>query len=57
MIRIEGSEEKKSLIFSIHMDTVPPGEIAWTFDPFGGVEWDSWIQECGRLQNREHRGV
>jgi succinyl-diaminopimelate desuccinylase len=44
--RIKGSGKKKSLIFSGHMDTVPPGEIAWTFDPFDGVERDGRI--CGR---------
>lgn len=32
--RIKGTGEKKALMFNGHMDTVPPGDIEWKYDPY-----------------------
>ncbi|WP_040393985.1 M20 family metallopeptidase [Effusibacillus pohliae] len=45
--RIRGTGSKSNLIFSGHMDTVPPGDIAWEFDPYGAVEKDGRIYGRG----------
>lgn len=45
--RIAGRGEKKSLVFSGHMDTVPPGEVSWSIDPFGAVKRDGRIYGRG----------
>jgi succinyl-diaminopimelate desuccinylase len=45
--RIRGTGGKGSLIFSGHMDTVPPGDIAWEFDPYGAAEKDGRIYGRG----------
>jgi len=33
---IEGSKERPDLLLNGHLDVVPPGEQAWTFEPFSG---------------------
>jgi succinyl-diaminopimelate desuccinylase len=45
--RIRGTGGNGSLIFSGHMDTVPPGDIAWEFDPYGAAEKDGRIYGRG----------
>jgi succinyl-diaminopimelate desuccinylase len=45
--RIPGTGEKKSLVYSGHMDTVPTGEVPWEFDPFGATEHDGRIYGRG----------
>jgi len=45
--RIKGNGNKKSLAFSGHMDTVPPGDIPWDYDPFGGQEVDGKLYGRG----------
>jgi succinyl-diaminopimelate desuccinylase len=45
--RIKGKGNKKSLAFSGHMDTVPPGNIPWDYDPFGGQEVDGKLYGRG----------
>jgi len=35
--RLQGSGSRPALIFSAHMDTVPAGEMPWTFPPFSGT--------------------
>lgn len=32
--RIKGTGEKKALVFNGHMDTVPPGDVEWIYDPY-----------------------
>lgn len=44
--RLKGNGNKKSLVFSGHMDTVPPGDIPWKYEPFDAKEID------GRLYGR-----
>ena len=34
--RLRGTGNKPSLVFSAHLDTVPPGDQPWSFDPFSG---------------------
>jgi succinyl-diaminopimelate desuccinylase len=34
--RIPGRGEKPALVMSAHLDTVPVGEMPWSFDPFAG---------------------
>lgn len=34
--RLRGSGERPGLLFSGHVDVVPPGSIPWTVEPFGG---------------------
>jgi succinyl-diaminopimelate desuccinylase len=36
LARIKGRGEKPALVFSAHLDTVPTGDLAWSFDPFAG---------------------
>ncbi|KAA8670346.1 ArgE/DapE family deacylase [Clostridium sp. HV4-5-A1G] len=44
--KLKGNGNKKSLVFSGHMDTVPPGDIPWKYKPFE-------VQEInGRLYGR-----
>lgn len=45
--RLKGNGKKKSLVFTGHMDTVPPGEIEWVFDPYMGIEQDGKIYGRG----------
>lgn len=45
--RLKGIGNKKSLVFSGHMDTVPPGEIPWEHDPFAAEEIESSIYGRG----------
>ena len=35
--RLRGSGRRPALIFSAHLDTVPAGEVHWTFPPFSGT--------------------
>jgi succinyl-diaminopimelate desuccinylase len=35
--RLRGSGERQTLLFNGHLDTVPPGEVKWEFDPFEAV--------------------
>jgi succinyl-diaminopimelate desuccinylase len=44
--RLRGSGERPALLFSGHVDVVPPGETPWTVAPFGGELRD------GRLYGR-----
>lgn len=37
IFRIKGGGARPGLIISAHMDTVPAGEIPWTFPPFSGT--------------------
>src|SRR3712207_1660780 len=34
--RLRGHGERPGLLFSGHVDVVPPGNVPWTVDPFGG---------------------
>jgi succinyl-diaminopimelate desuccinylase len=43
---LKGSGEKPALVFNGHLDVVPPGDLPWTYEPFGG------IQANGRLYGR-----
>jgi len=47
LARIKGRGTKPALIFSAHFDTVPAGEIPWTFDPFSGTVHDRKIYGRG----------
>lgn len=41
LVRLPGVGGAPSLVFNGHLDTVPPGELAWRHDPFGAtVEGD-----------------
>ena len=44
--RVRGQGAKPALVFSAHLDTVPTGDMPWSFDPFGGEIVD------GRLRGR-----
>lgn len=45
---IKGKNHKASILFTTHMDHVPPGERAeWLFDPFQGVIEGDYIYGCG----------
>jgi succinyl-diaminopimelate desuccinylase len=43
---LKGSGEKPALVFNGHLDVVPPGDLPWSYEPFGG------IQVNGRLYGR-----
>jgi succinyl-diaminopimelate desuccinylase len=43
---MQGSGEKPALVFNGHLDVVPPGDLPWTYDPFGAVHVN------GRLYGR-----
>lgn len=45
--RIEGSGERKALLFNGHLDTVPPGDIKWEYDPYSGEVKDGKIYGRG----------
>lgn len=45
--RLKGSGKNKSLVFTGHMDTVPPGEIEWEFDPHAALEHEGRIYGRG----------
>lgn len=45
--RIKGSGKKKALLFNGHLDTVPPGDIEWKYDPFSGEIADGKIYGRG----------
>jgi len=45
--RVKGTGNKKSLVFSGHMDTVPPGDIAWEHGPFDAKEINGCIYGRG----------
>jgi succinyl-diaminopimelate desuccinylase len=44
--RLRGTGERPGVLFSGHIDVVPPGNVPWTVDPFGGEVRD------GRLYGR-----
>src|SRR5262249_49170365 len=44
--RLRGTGERPGVLFSGHLDVVPPGNVPWTVDPFGGEVRD------GRLYGR-----
>lgn len=45
--RIKGTGNKKSLVFSGHMDTVPTGDMPWEHKPFNASEIDGYIYGRG----------
>lgn len=45
--RLKGTGKKKALVLSGHMDTVPPGEIPWDYDPFDAKEVDGLLYGRG----------
>jgi succinyl-diaminopimelate desuccinylase len=45
--RIKGRGEKPALVFSAHLDTVPVGEMPWSFDAFAGDIVDGRIRGRG----------
>ncbi|NIN01812.1 MAG: ArgE/DapE family deacylase [candidate division Zixibacteria bacterium] len=45
--RIKGTGEGPGLIFSAHFDTVPEGEISWTYPPYGAEIHDDRIYGRG----------
>lgn len=45
--RLRGSGERPGLLFSGHVDVVPPGQVAWTTDPFGGEIRDGLLYGRG----------
>ena len=44
---LKGKGNKKSLVFSGHMDTVPPGDIPWEHEPFKAEEVEGVIYGRG----------
>jgi len=44
--RVAGRGARPALLLCAHLDTVPPGNAAWSFDPLGGQIADGRI--CGR---------
>lgn len=44
--RIRGAGRRKAMVFSSHMDTLPPGATGWSRDPFSGAI------EGGRVHGR-----
>jgi succinyl-diaminopimelate desuccinylase len=36
LARVPGRGDKPALVFSAHLDTVPTGDLPWSFDPFAG---------------------
>ena len=45
--RVKGKGNRKSLVFSGHMDTVPPGDMPWEHGPFEADEIDGCIYGRG----------
>ena len=45
--RVKGKGNRKSLVFSGHMDTVPPGDMPWVYGPFEAKEIDGCIYGRG----------
>lgn len=45
--RIAGRGTKPPLVLSAHLDTVPVGEMPWSFDPFSGAVVDGRIRGRG----------
>lgn len=44
--RVRGAGRRKSFVLSSHMDTLPPGNVGWSRDPFSG------LIENGRIHGR-----
>ncbi|WZL73238.1 M20 family metallopeptidase [Clostridiaceae bacterium 35-E11] len=44
---LKGNGEKKALLFNGHLDTVPPGDVQWTYGPFSGELVDGKIYGRG----------
>lgn len=47
LARLKGRGEKPPLIFSAHLDTVPTGDLPWSFDPFAGDVVDGRVRGRG----------
>lgn len=47
IFRIEGEKTGKELLVTGHMDTVPPGEIPWKYDPFFCTIEDGYVYGRG----------
>ena len=45
--RLRGDDSRPGLLFSGHVDVVPPGEVAWSVDPFGGEVRDERLYGRG----------
>ena len=45
--RLRGSGERPALVCSAHLDTTPPGDQPWTFDPFAGDVVDGRVRGRG----------
>ena len=45
--RIRGTGGARPIVFSSHMDTVPVGDLPWSFDPFGGDLVDGRVRGRG----------
>ena len=45
--RIPGRGEKPALVMSAHLDTVPAGELPWSFAPFAGDIVDGRVRGRG----------
>src|SRR5687768_18364588 len=53
---LKGSGEKPALVFNGHLDVVPPGDLPWTYEPFGGIQANGRRSEehTSELQSRLH---
>jgi len=47
VFKIKGQEQGKALLVTGHLDTVPPGEIPWQYDPFSGSIENGYIYGRG----------
>ncbi|TCU75510.1 succinyl-diaminopimelate desuccinylase [Tissierella praeacuta] len=45
--RLRGTGEREALLFNGHLDTVPPGDIQWDYDPYSGKVVDGKIYGRG----------
>lgn len=50
--RLPGRGEKPALLMCAHLDTVPPGSAAWSFDPLSGHVGDGRIHGRGALDTK-----
>lgn len=47
IFKIKGQESSKALLVTGHLDTVPPGEMPWQYDPFLGAIENGYIYGRG----------